>query len=63
MNLDDRFDVIAGHVQRLLREQFPSWRISRDQVGGWVAEHEVWGVVCANSASELREELEHRGHR
>jgi hypothetical protein len=60
MNLEERLSALAARLRVELSEEFPMWRITRDE-RRWIAEHPAEGVVYAATSHELRERL--RAHR
>lgn len=59
MNLEERLARLAARLQVELSEEFPMWRITRDE-RRWRAEHAGMGVVYAADSHELRERLRER---
>jgi hypothetical protein len=54
----DQFDLrlseaVAEYVERQLIEDFPNWRIHRQDTGHWTATHPIYGPVHADNPSQL----------
>jgi hypothetical protein len=62
MTLDERLNVrlseaVADYVEQQLREEFPNWRIHRQDTGDWIADHPIYGLVHADSPSLLHNRI------
>jgi hypothetical protein len=59
----DGLAALSGRVLRELCEEFPTWRITRDESGRWCADLPGWGRLYGRTATELRERLRRYGGR